>query len=298
MFNFDAAIEKENNSNAQVAHINPFDPAPLIAKFDEFRAKVSEMITMANAHDVVDDQTNEQAVTMTTQAKALASAIEKKRIDIKKPYLDVTSVLDRESKTIKDGLDVAQKILNGKITPYLQRKEFERQEAERKAREEAARIQRELEAKARKEAEEAARLQYEKDRAERERILAEKQESMDSDRARIAKIEAEEERIAKEEAERIAAEAVKEAVALVPEIVMDTPKDIKTVTGSGSADLKKEWTFEILNIKAMPDEAFAARYAELVKAMTPWVNAQVKAGIRNIQGVRIFEQATLKTRAK
>lgn len=194
---------------------------------------------------------------------------------------------------------MAQKILNAKITPYLQRKEFERQEVERKAREEAARIQRELEAKARKEAEEACRLQYEKDRAERERIAEENRKAMDveqAERARLAQIESEKKALA--ESERMAGEAAKEAVALVPEIVMDTPKDIKTVTGSGSADLKKEWTFEILNIKAMPDEAFATRYAELVKAMTPWVNAQVKAGIRNIQGVRIFEQTTLKTRAK
>ena len=301
--NFDAALEEnlqeEIKEEKNVVSVDPFDPVPLIKKFDEFRGLIAVMIEKANGHSVNDDLTNQTAVTMTTQAKKLAKAIEDKRVELKAPYLQITSILDGETKTLKDGLANVQTILNGKITPYLQKKEQERQESERKAREEAARIQRELEAEARKKAEEEARIRYEAEKAERERIALERQKAMDEKQAEMDRIRAiEEEKRLQEESARQAETEARKAVSMVPEIVTSIPDEIKTITTSGSADLKKEWAWEIFDFKAIPDEAYHARSKELTSALTPYLNAQIKAGIRNIPGVRVFEKATLKTRAK
>lgn len=298
--NFDAALEIESEvQENSVVSSDPFDPAPLIKKFDEFRGMITGMVEKANAHSVTDDLTNQIAVTMTTQAKKLAKAIEDKRVELKAPYLQVTSILDGETKTLKDGLANVQTILNGKITPYLQRKERERQAAERKAREEAERIQRELEAAARKKAEEEARIKYEAEKAERERLVAERQKAMDAKQVEMDRIRAiEEEKRLQEESARQAEIEARKAAAMVPEVVTSVPDEIKTVTTSGSADLKKEWAWEIQDFKSLPDEAFQARAKEIIAALTPYLNAQIKAGIRNIPGVRVFEKATLKTRAK
>lgn len=87
---------------------------------------------------VTDENTLELATTYTTQAKALAQAIEKKRVELKAPYLEVVRVLDGETKGLKDRTKQIEDHINGKIRPYLQKKDQERREAERKAQEEAA----------------------------------------------------------------------------------------------------------------------------------------------------------------
>lgn len=294
-FDFDAA----NKPMEQPIAVIDSDPAQLVSKLDAFRSRISEMHNTAAAHTVTDDQTNEEAVRMINQAGQIIKELDKKHEELKRPYKKITDLLDNARKELKDGLGMIQNILRSKVQPYLQEKERVRLEAERKAREEAARIQRELEASARKVAEEAARIKYEAEKAERERIAAENRKAMDAEQAERERIAAElEEKRLKEESEKKAAEAANEAAALVPEIVSEVPSDIKTVTEAGSADLKLEWTYEILSFNNLPEECFTARAEQVEKAVAPWINAQIKAGIRNIQGVRVFQKSTLKTRVK
>jgi flagellar biosynthesis GTPase FlhF len=249
---------------------DPFDPAPLLELFEQYHIEIDRMANMAQGLKVIDDASNQNATLLTTQAKQIEKAIEKKRVELKEPYLKVTSVLDSETKRLKDRLILVQKHINSLIAPYLQKKENERREAERKAQMEAARLQAELEQKV---AEERAR------------------------QAEEARLKAIEEGKTKAQAE---AEA-KQAAAMVeeaPTVVMEAPPELKIQTDAGSARIKEEWAFEIENCAGLPTAAYIARNEQVKAALAPWVSAQVKAGIREISGVRIFKVAKLKTATK
>lgn len=250
--------------------IDPFDPAPLLRLFEDFTGEMSVMDNEARAIQVIDDPSNQLAVEMTTQAKKLQQMIDKKHKDLKEPYLAVTRELDGFRKNLSDRLASIQKTINDKIRPYLQKKEQDRLEVVRKA-----------EAKAKAEQERLEKIAQD----ERDRLAAE------------ARAKAEAEGLDKKEADKAAAEAAA-MVEAPPVIVAEAPEETKTVTEAGTAKLKKEWVWEIENFKALPAEAFESRKAEIVKALAPYFNAQVKAGIRNIPGVKIFQQAKLDTRAK
>ena len=115
-----------------------------------------------------------------------------------------------------------------------------------------------------------------------------------------AQREAEEE--ARKERERIEAERQKagaeDVAPIVPEVVSRVPEQVKTETSAGSAQLKTKTAWEVLDFRALPDEVFEERWDHIVKALAPWINAQIKAGIKNISGVRVYEESVLETRAK
>lgn len=248
--------------------VDPMDPTPLVKGFDSFTKKIGTMAAEADKHQVTDDASNAQAVEMIGQVKKLSNAIEKKRKQVTEPYHFVKKTIDGHCKPIKDSLLSIQRGLESKIRPYLNKKEQERREAERKAQEEAARVQRELKEKARQEAEKAAEE---------------------------ARKKAEAEGLAEEEVEREARKAaaqVEEAPVIVAESV---PEETKTKTDSGTAALKKEWVWELEDFTELPEEIIKSRWEYIVKAIAPAINARVKAGIRTIPGVKIFKQATVKT---
>lgn len=248
---------------------NPFDPAPLLDLFKRFHSEIDIMANKSMGLMVKDDASLQAATTYTTQAKSLTQAIEKKRVELKAPYLEIVKVLDGETSGLKARLNKIQAHINDKIQPYLTKKENDRREAERKALEEAAKVQAELDAIAARERAEAA---------EAARKAAEA--------AGLSKKQA--------EAQAQAAAAMVEPAPVV--VAQGVPEETKVQTESGTAKLKEDWSFEITDIKALPDAAFEARKAEVVKALSPWVNNQVKAGARNIPGVKIFKVAKVATR--
>ena len=65
--------------------------------------------------------------------------------------------------------------------------------------------------------------------------------------------------------------------------IMPGPK-IVSRTESGSASLRKKWTFEVENVDEVPVE-----YLEVVNSK---VNAAIKAGVRTISGLRIYKDTT------
>ena len=252
------------------AVIDPFDPGPLVEVFKRFVIEIDRMDARAMAHEVKDDASCELATTLTTQAKTLGNTIEKKRKAVKEPYLKVTQTLDAFSKNLSDRLKGTQIILNNKIKPYLQKKERERREAEFKAQEAARKEQERLEAEARAEADRLAKEAMEKALAEGK---------------------------AQEEAEK-EAQAAAALVEPVPIVVAEAPEEVKVKTETGTADIKKEWAWEITDFKALPDDAYRNRCDEVTKALAPWLNARVKAGMREIPGVKIFQITKLQTRAR
>jgi hypothetical protein len=76
------------------------------------------------------------------------------------------------------------------------------------------------------------------------------------------------------------------------------PAETKIKTDFGSQRIETEWTWTIGDIRKLPDACLKERSAQVEAAVRPWINAQVKAGVREIPGVNIFEQEVLKTRAK
>lgn len=263
--------QKEEIGVPLLAKKDPFDPTLLVGLFKKYEIQIGLMDGKVAAHRVTDDASNSVAVEMTTQAKGLSQAIEKKRKEIKEPYLAVTKALDGFCKGLIDRLSGTQQVINEKIQPYLQKKERERLEAERKTREKAARLQAEAEAELKKKA---------------DRLAEEaRQEALASG---MTEEKAEEE-----------AKAAKTMIESVPVFVAaELPPETKTITEAGTAKIETEWTWEIQDLKLLPQEAYNSRKAEVIKALTPWVNAQVKAGTRKISGVKIFQQTKIKTRTK
>ena len=275
MVNTMEEMEEIENMPPQV--VDPMDPAPLIALLSSFTGEIDVMVKKAGAIAVTDDASCKVATEMTTQAKKLASVVKKKYTELKRPYLDVTQPLDNFNKKIGDQLNEqtgVQGVLNKKISPYLQKKEAERREEERKAHEEAARIQRELEEKA----------QQERDRV-----------------AEIARKKAEEEGKSKKAAEA-GANAAAALVEEAPVVVAETSAEVKVQTDAGTAKLKEEYAWQVLDYRALPLPAFDELNPSPVKGKAewphPWIRRQIKAGIRKIEGVKIYKEAKLDTRAK
>ena len=97
----------------------------------------------------------------------------------------------------------------------------------------------------------------------------------------------ERQRKANEAAQKIQAEINKEAEKLgeTPAIVVQpVVLEVATVTrtDSGSASLRTTWTFEVEDFALLPNKYKLADRAA--------INSEVKAGIRQIPGVRIFEE--------
>ena len=124
-----------------------------------------------------------------------------------------------------------------------------------------------------------------------------------------AKARAEAERLRKEAEAKARAEAEAKAkelnvpveeVPVVPVAVAPVyipPAETKINTESGSMKLEYEMVPEIPDIRALPDECFAARAKELLAAVMPWVNARKKAGIFNDAGIIWTKQPVTRTRA-
>jgi len=256
-------------SHKAIAKRDPFNPAPLLDLFKKYHSEIDKMANKSMGLMVTDDASLKLAVEMTTQAKALFQKIDKQRIKEKAPYKNIVDVLDGETEALKKRTAQIELHLNGKIQPYLTKKETERKEKERLAAVEAAIVQADLDLKA---AEERQKAADEARKAAKKAGLNEQEADAEA---------------------QAAAAMVEDAPVIVAQTIAD---ETKVSTDTGTAKLKEEWTFTILNIKEIPDAAFETRKAEVIKALSPWVNNQVKAGIRNIPGVKIFKQAKISTR--
>lgn len=203
-----------------------------------------------------DDETVGRVSDFIKQMTACAKAADSRRTGAKEPYLAGGRAIDGFFKAITDPLDKAKRDVEARVTVYLRRKaEEERQrraEEERRAREAA----------------EAAR----REAAERERVMA---EEADLDAA----IEANR-RAAEAEADRIRAEQAAHAKAA----------DLSRTRGDfGSvASLRTETVFEDLDRQALDLEALRPYLP--VDGLEKAVRAFIKAGGRELRGVRIFER--------
>lgn len=233
---------------------NPYSLAPIKAQFKQYEVAIKAMEADAGKVKIKDDPSNKNAVAMAGQAKKLHKQIESLRKEIVKKPNEYVKAVNTFTKSFKEPLENIEQSLKGKIGAYQIEQERKRREAERKARETADKLRRKLEAEA---------------RIEQERLEAE------------ARKKAETEKKSKQEIEKAVAEVEKIESIIVPEVVVAAPPKV-TRTESGSASLRKVWAWKEIDFAKIPDEYKAI---DVVK-----VNTAVKAGIRNIPGIEIFEE--------
>jgi len=199
--------------------------------FKKYEAVVAEMKAKAAAITITDKATDIQAVEMIGQAAAMAKAIESKRKEIVKSPNEFVKAVNQFSRPYSDALAAIKGELDQKHIRFAQEEERRRLELQRKANEEAARLQSEI-----------------------------------------------------NEAAKLANEDIQVVVAPVA-----VAQDRVTRTQSGSTSIRSVWAAEVTDFAILPD-----KYKKVDMAS---INTDVKGGIRNIPGVRIYEDQRTVTRA-
>jgi len=269
-------------------------------RFDDYRTEAKGIAASAGALVVTDSETLATVVELGGRAKRIAANIEAQRKAIiaePQEYIDGVNgicraiteslVVNKNSKKEITNPQCAENVLKGKYAQYQSRLEMERLERERKAREEAAALQRKLDEEAaeanrkaveeaRKRAEEEQRIKREKEEAEARERGAKKAE-MDAIAAK-----AEKERL---EALRLAEAEAKKNEVVAPTVVEPVVQGVQNVTRSetGSAAFSKApWTFKVVDPQAVP------RVYLLVSDNL--LRDAVKQGSRSIPGVEIYQE--------
>lgn len=242
-------------------------------------------VAIENARDVVRIN-NALDATLAAESmrelSALSSTVEKSRVEVKKPVLEIGRTIDKAATDFVTPIHTERERLGALLTSYEMEKRRIAEEAERQRQAEERRRQEEerrriaaAEAEARKarEAVEAAeRAAMEADNAEQRRAHFEALRQ-----AETARVEAEALR-QKREAEAASRQAM--AAVAIPERIAGTT-------------LQQPWTFEVVDIRALyaacPDlcEVNARRSAVL---------ALIRSGTREIPGLRIFQDARVTVR--
>lgn len=250
---FDAVIEEEQNVPAVQGQLDISVVMDTIKS--RFLPRVQEMEDAAKAIQITDEATFSMAIAMGGQTKDLSKSLEKARkAIIEEPDTFVRSV-NKAVKTFKDKLDAIEITIKGKINAHQIKLEAERREAERKAQEEARKLAEEQE-RARK-AQEAERL----------RIIAEQEAA-----AKAANVHPPPPPPPVEE------------VAPVVVVPVIPRKNVQRADTGASVHLRKEWTHELEDISKVPLEYLLLNEQKVRQA--------IKLGIRNIPGVKIFENET------
>lgn len=242
MIDFESGLECEEecieiSGNVKVVEYPEATTVPAVLdarvakyQFDQYLDMVSEMVEAAKVHAVVDSISNEKAVAMAGQAKAITNKIEKLRKSIVDAPNQFVKSVNNFAKQYTGKLSDIESHLKTKINRYQVEQQRARIEAQRKADEEAAKLQKLIDTEAK--------------------------------------------------------DAGLEPVLVAAPVI---PAQTVTRTDNGSASLRNVWTWKLVDFAAVPIE-----FKDIdVKA----VNQAVKAGIRNIPGIEIYEESQTVIRA-
>lgn len=206
--------------------------------------------------EVADADTNGKMQDFMKQIDACAKRSEALRKDRKEPFLEGGRQVDGFFKSVTDPLAKAKKALGARVTDWLRRVEAE----ERRRREEEAR-----------------RAQIEAKRAEQEALA--RMETADADAGEVD--EAMDEAIVSAE---MARKATDDAAANAAELSRQRGE-----YGSVGS-LRTTWAFEVLDIHDVDLGTLRPHLA--IAAVEQAIRSFVKAGGRDLKGVRIFEEKT------
>ncbi len=233
-------------------------------------AEVGGILAFADGLIVTTDSEAAEASELLAKIATITKRTKDARLQITRPLDQAKKAAMEQEKTTLAPLLPVEALLRKGIGEY----EAEKQ---RKAREEAERVERE-----RREAEEAARKVAE-EAARKAREAEEKAaEAADKETAVAAEQAAQEAAEAAERAEMERFVAEKAEVAKVVD-----PGPVKTASGTTSVVMV--WKNEVVDETVIPREYLQVNQAAITKA--------VRAGVRDIPGVRIFEEAQTRVRA-
>jgi hypothetical protein len=209
---------------------NPFDIAPVRAALKVYEDEVGRMKATAENHQVIDEESNKTAIEMAAQAKRIVKTIEELRKEKVRPYQEYTKGIGNLAKVYTDQLEATERLLKQKINAYLTRQKLERLEAERRAQEEARKLQ-----------------------------------------------------------ERLDAESAEKGLPQVEVPMPVLPQKQEPVrTEEGSASQTKEWKWRLVSKENVP--------WDYLMIDTIAVNKAVRAGIRLIPGIEIYQEENVRIR--
>lgn len=288
--NFNVAL----NDDSAPAELLPATAQPLTLdavkpKFESYLLRVKEMADEAKTVEVSDDNSLKYAVSLGGDAKKIAKAIETQRKKVIQEPNDFVKAVNNFCKLFTEQLAQAEAVLKKKISDYQYQQELERRKREEAARKAAA----ELQEKLRREAEEANRKAREEAAKKAEEESA-RLRAIAEEEARKRKASEAELKALREKAEQNRLEAIRKAeeeaklreitAPVVQEPIITKESSVtRTETGT-SAHQRKAWKAEVLDANLVPREYCTP---DLKK-----INEAVKMGVREIAGVRIYEDST------
>jgi hypothetical protein len=197
------------------------------SRLEEYREAVEEMQQQASLHVVKDEVTAKQAVSMASSVKTLSKKIDNARKEaIEEPQTFIKTV-NGMAKSFTDRLSQIETALKKRLADYQYTLELARREQERKAREEAEKLQQAL----------------------------------------------------NKEAKDLGVEPVKVVAPVLPK-----PEKVTRSEDGASAHIRKAWKCEVVNPEEVPRQFCSPDSKKL--------NDAVKAGLREIPGCHIYEEAT------
>ena len=230
--------------------------------FDAHKVELDRMVEDAGALVVKNQATEMQCTEMGTQAQGLIKKIELARKKIIEEPSDFVTRVNNLARIYREPLENIKIDLGAKRDRWLAEERRKQAEAEALARKEAAELQERLNREAKERAEAEAKARAEAEAAEK----------------------------------GVAVETIEVKVEPVPEIVIPDPilpqasATVRAGSGSGTAFQKTEWTFDVLDLKQVPLEFIMLNESE--------VKRQIKLGIREIPGLKIFERAKSQFRSR
>lgn len=238
MLDFNVAAKKPDKKKAAEALSavqppaarDPFDLAPVREALKAYEVEVAGMKRTSEHHQVIDEEGNKTAIEMASQAKRLGRRIEEMRKEKIRPSQEYVKAVNNLAKVYADQLEAVERTLKQKINAYLTKQKLERLEAERRAQEEARRLQ-----------------------------------------------------------ERLDAEAAEKGLPQVHVPLPVMPQKQEPVrTEEGSAVQAKAWTWKIIAPEMIP--------VEYMVPDTVAINKAVRAGIRHIPGIEIYQEENVRIR--
>lgn len=278
------------------------------AKVSEVTETVGGIVAAAEQLEVVSTETAQQAATMLTEISRARKASETARRFLTDPLRKHVEAINARFKEAAEPLDQANAIVRGKLGTYQAEQERIRQ-AEQERLEAEARAERERQEAEAREAREKAEAEA---REAAERAAAARAPTMDAvgvadltDAQLVdvvlegghAEPEARAELARRREARRAQeqAEAAQRAVVQANEAEQAAAAQPLTVARVEQApklagiSTQKRWTFEVIDPHAVPREHLTVDEKSIREA--------VRAGVREIPGVRIYQDAGLAVRA-
>ena len=272
-FNLASKMKPDKSAHVVMKPADPFNLKTLAADLEQYKPKVEDLKNRALAHAVTDDQSNTVAIDMGMQVKRLNKSLVAEGNRIVGPYDAIVKGIRSIINPFKSVLSDAETSLKAKISRYgREQAELARRIAQKKAADEASQ---------RRAAAEALR------QAEIRRMEKERAEALE----RKKKLDAEAE-----------AAGVAPVEVVIPEVVEPEPVDIQVEveveveaagpirTEEGTASSVKRWKYRVVNIKAVPEPYI------LMHENKPAIMEAIKAGVREIDGLEIYEDVEVRFR--